>query len=304
MSLAHQVTPPPDLRLKIKKIAVFTDFSKGADAALEYAAIFARANKASITLAHAYVPPIAALTAPEMPLAYQAQILDDVSQNLESRLRSQTKSPFLYGINCSILLHIGGTQDLLEALSDADLIVIGTSGGSGLEKVALGSTAEAVFRSSTVPVFTVGPHCPSGSKAPAAIKTVLYATDFSPGAEIALPYAVSIASEHEAKLVLLHVKGDKDAVFSFERAMASAEPLERLQKLAESIGSKYKPVCVVGFGTPDAIILEEAQKHKADLIVMGARGSGALSGIVSHFGGGTAYKVAAHATCPVLTIRK
>jgi nucleotide-binding universal stress UspA family protein len=303
MSMAHQVTTPLDLRKKIERIAVLTDFSKGADAALEYAAIFARTYNSAIVLAHAYLPPTAALATPETTLVYD--LFDDVRRSLESRLTNQTKASSLHGISCTTLLHVGGTQDLLEALSNADLIVVGTSGGSGLEKVTLGSTAETVFRSSHIPVLTVGPRCPSGGEAPSTIKTILYATDFSPGAEIALRYAVSMAREDEGELILLHVKGAKDTPFSFDRAMSSAEPLERLHKLvSDDMGLKHKPVVNVGFGTPDAVILEEASAHHANLIVMGARGMGALSGVISHFGGGTAYKVATHATCPVLTIRK
>lgn len=202
------------------------------------------------------------------------------------------------------MLCVGGTQDLLDALTNADLIVVGTSGGRGLEKAAFGSTAEAVFRSAKVPVLTVGPHSQSGSKASGTIQAVLYATDFSSGVEIALPYAILIAKEHEVELILLHVKDDKDVPFSFERAMASAEPLERLHKLIlDDTALARKPIPVVAFGKPEKVILEEAQKHHADLIVMGARGIGALIDVVSHFGGGTAYRVAADATCPVLTIR-
>jgi nucleotide-binding universal stress UspA family protein len=302
MSVVHQVAPgrAPDLRLKIRKIAVFTDFSKGSDAALKNAAILARAYNASIVLAHAFIPP---LTAPETPFAHE--LFDDVRQSLVGRLATETTAPFLHDINCISLLSIGGTQDLLGAVSDADLIVVGASGGSGFKKVALGSTAEAIFRSSHIPVLTVGPHCLSSGEAPSPVKTVLYATDFSPGADIALPYAVSMARTHEAELMLLHVRDSKDAPFSFDQAMASVDPLERLHKLSlDDNGLKYKPIFTVGFGTPDAIILEEAIAHNAGLIVMGARGAGAFSGVVSHFGGGTAYRVAARAICPVLTIRK
>jgi|SRR5579883_407651 nucleotide-binding universal stress UspA family protein len=300
MATTQQITPAP--KLKIEKIAVLTDFSKGADAALEYAATFARAYDASIVLVHAYVPPTAAWAAPEMILVYET--LDEVRQSLEDRLHNLTKASFLHGIHCTTMLRVGGTQDLLDAVSDADLVVVGTAGGSGLEKAALGSTAEAIFRSSTIPVLTVGPHCPCNGKAAVAIKTILYATDFSSGAGIALAYATSIAREQQAELILLHVKDDEGVPFTFERTMASAEPLEKLQKLSPEKGLPSRPLCTVRFGAPDKIILEEAKKHDANLIVMGARGAGALAGLISHFGGGTAYKVAANATCPVLTIRK
>ncbi len=301
MTAVPRVTPPA--KLKIEKIAVLTDFSKNADIALRGAATFARGYKAGLVIAHAYTPPTYAFAAPEMAFSYQ--VLEDVRQSLESRLLSQTEAPFLRGINCTTVLHAGGTLDLLDDLADVDLIVVGTAGETGLEKAVLGSTAEAIFRASSIPVLTVGPHCHCSGEREIAVRTLLYATDFSPGAEIGFRYAASIVREHGAAFVLLHVKDDQDASFTFERAMASAEPLEKLEKLlADHADLKPRADCIVGFGAPEAVILEEAKTHKADLIVIGARGAGVFTSALSHFAGGTAYKVAARATCPVLTIRK
>jgi nucleotide-binding universal stress UspA family protein len=137
------------------------------------------------------------------------------------------------------------------------------------------------------------------------INTILYATDFPYVSSLALPYALSIAREHSAKLVLLHVSREKDVPFSFDRGMASAEPLEHLRKLVPGeIDLECQPTYVVAFGTPEERILREAKKQHADMIVVGARGTSRLASAISHLGGGTAYRVAADADCPVLTIRQ
>ena len=168
----------------------------------------------------------------------------------------------------------------------------------------MGSTAETIFRSSTVPVLTVGPNCRCHGSEAIVLNTILYATDFSPVADLALPYAFSIAREHQAHLVLLHVAHEKDVPFSFDRAMAGAEPLEHLRKLVhEGIGLERQASYVVGFGNPATTIIQEAKSEQADLIVVGARGPSSLASAISHLGGGTAYRVAADADCPVLTIR-
>jgi nucleotide-binding universal stress UspA family protein len=87
--------------------------------------------------------------------------------------------------------------------------------------------------------------------------------------------------------------------------MASAEPLEKLRRLiTDSPGPKCTTKFVIGFGTPAAVIVEEAAMRNASVIVMGDRGAGAFASAVSHFRGGTAYRVVANADCPVLTIRK
>ncbi len=300
MVTAHPVSPLS--QVKIETIAVLTDFSSGAEMALRCAVEFARAYHAGLVLAHAYNP-ISAFVTPEAALAYEP--LDDMRKAMQDRLLGQTEASFLQGVNCTTLLSMGEALNLLEDLKHVELIVVGTSGEAGFVKAAIGSTAERIFRSSTIPVLTVGPYCRCTGKGEATLKTVLYTTDFSPGAEVALPYAVSLARKNEAQLVLLHVKGDKDVPFTFDRAMASEEPMARLRNLVPGDADLHKsPTCFVGFGIPDAVILDEATSRNADLIVMGARGTGALTSIVSHFGGGTAYKVAASAKCPVLTIRK
>ena len=83
----------------------------------------------------------------------------------------------------------------------------------------------------------------------------------------------------------------------------SENALEQLRKLVHGeIGLERQASYVVAFGTPAATIIQEARNEQADLIVVGARGPSHASA-VSHFGGGTAYRVAADADCPVLTIR-
>jgi nucleotide-binding universal stress UspA family protein len=299
MATAHQAKTLT--HLQIAKIAVLTDLSENAANSLRFAAAIARGHEASIVLAHAYMPSSCAYAAPEAEMVLQS--LDAERQRLKTRLLDEARVPFLRGIRCAVLLIEGTPKDLLEKLKDADLIVVGTSGERGLGKATLGSTAEAIFRSSSVPVLTVGPHCNCRGAEETALNTVLYATDFSAGAAIALPYALSIAEEQGAQLVLLHVASDKNVPFSFDRSMASAEPLEALHRLVpNSAGLKSQPMCIVGFGMPNAVIIGKARNLQAGVIVMGARGAGRFSSVVSHFGGGTAYEVAANAECPVLTV--
>ena len=165
----------------------------------------------------------------------QVKLIDEALAHWRERLRAsllnQTKAIYLQDIECTVLLHEGTPRELLEALRDADLIVVGTSGRTGLQKINLGSTAEEIFRSSTIPVLTVGPYCGCSGTEEMTIETVLYATNFSSGEDAALSYALSLAGEHDASLILLHAVNDEDMLFSFERTMASAEPLEKLRLL-------------------------------------------------------------------------
>src|SRR5271163_2489422 len=176
---------------KIRTVAVLTDFSENAENALRFAARIARRARANIVLAHAEIPPPCIFAAPEVKLIYDA--LAHWRERLGLSLRNLTNSIYLRNIGCSVLLHEGSPGELLRDFRDADLIVVGTSGKTGLQKVSLGSTAEEIFRSSAIPVLTVGPHCSCSGADELRIETVLYATDFSAGANAALSYAQSIA---------------------------------------------------------------------------------------------------------------
>lgn len=300
MATARQVIT--DIEMKISKIAVLTDFSDNAEVAVHYAAKIARAYGASLILAHAYLPPGYAYAAPDVALVFQA--FADLRRSLEDRLLSQTETPPLHDLKCSVVLREGAPRELLADLKDVDLVVVGTAGATGIEKTALGSTAEAIFRSSTCPVLTVGPRCHRDLTSTNRRGTILFATDFSGVSAKAARYASSFARKNATGLIFLHVVDDKDVQFSFERSMASAEPLEKLLHLIpDNIEVLQSPRCTIGFGSPDAAILEEAKKNDAELIVLGARGIGSLTSLATHFIGGTAYKVAANAECPVLTIR-
>ena len=84
-----------------------------------------------------------------------------------------------------------------------DLLVIGTTGRTGLGKVLLGSVAEEAIRESSCPVLAVGPRAPSDENV--HVQNILYATDFSTDSLLAAPYALSFAEKFRARLSLLHV---------------------------------------------------------------------------------------------------
>ena len=179
---------------------MLTDFSQNADTALRFAAAFARGYGADIVLGHAYLPASCAYAAPKVKLVYQS--LDASRKRWADQLLSKIEAAHLSDIKCTAVLHQGTPKELLKELGKVDLIVVGTSGVKGVEKAALGSTAETIFRSSMVPVLTVGPNYPLPRRPEALVlNTILYATDLSSVQDLALPYAFSIAREHHAHLV-------------------------------------------------------------------------------------------------------
>ena len=89
-----------------------------------------------------------------------------------------------------------------------------------------------------------------------------------------MPYAISLAEENGAKLILLHVEKDpgEDKRNPQEKESA-AEILRQLDGLVPSQVGQYRPIPSCSVGQPAEAILEAAKERQADLIVLGVRGA-------------------------------
>ena len=85
----------------------------------------------------------------------------------------------------------------------ADLIVMGSHGTNGFERLLLGSVTDEVLRKAGCPVLVVPPRANATSRLP--FTHLLCPVDFSPASRTGLALACSIAQEADAKLTLLHV---------------------------------------------------------------------------------------------------
>ncbi|HTZ59623.1 MAG TPA: universal stress protein [Acidobacteriaceae bacterium] len=284
---------------QIESIAVLTDLSANMAAPLSFASSLAQQNHASIVLAHAYIPLPSAFAAPTAALVEKS--LEVERRHLADALEKEQRD-FFPGIRSTHVLVEGSPKDMLTQLKGADLIVVGTSGTRGLEKVAFGSTAEAVFRSSAVPVLTVGPHCSCSSNDPEKLPTVLFATDFMAGVEQAISYALLLAHQQHARLVLLNAAATQEVPPALDQEAAKEARRAALEELLpQDYGLTPAPICVVEFGTPSQVILDQARSWNATMIVMGAHPSH-FAHAASHTSGGLAYHVAAAAQCPVFIV--
>ena len=87
----------------------------------------------------------------------------------------------------------------------ADLVVMGTHGRSGFERLVLGSVTERVLRKSACPVLTVPKGIPDVATPPVLFNRIVCAVDFSDCSMHALNYAMSLAQEADAHLTVVHV---------------------------------------------------------------------------------------------------
>jgi len=195
----------------------------------------------------------------------------------------------------TIVVTEGGVVNEITRLGKqyrADLLVIGTHAVEAAQKLAFGSTAEALFRHVGIPVLTVGPHV---QRCRDRFASILLPTDLEPHSFRAAQYAVSLAEESAAKLTLLHVVENEESVEFHQTAGLRMEQL-----VQEDAALWCEPVFRTYVGDPAETILATAAQVNADLIVMAVTHSRPLA---DHATWSIASKVVCHAECPVLTVR-
>ena len=282
-----QATRPQHIALA--NVLVSTDFSPASHTALLYALSLARRYGASLYLAH---------------VVHQRNSPDSPNSAVENAWREGQRlttdllvSGQLRGIHHKLLVGQGEIWEGLAPMiaeNHVDLLVVGTRGRSGIAKMLMGSVAELIFRQATCPVLTVGPHTVEPSDREDALRRILYATDFTPQSLHALDYAISLARQYDAQLVLLNVVNE-EALSQGTRDQAEA----RLRALV--MAGTLKHEVVVSAGAPAPRILDVAQEMRPDLIVLGV--THPQTGAIAVRRWSVAAEVTANAACPVLTVR-
>lgn len=139
-----------------RQILVPIDFSDGSNRAISQAVQLAGALGASIELFHAYQLPVFAL--PDSSVTVSPTYVADLTDRAQKELDRQRDRLAAEGLTVTTQLLEGNPADAIVERATAlkaQMIVIGTHGRSGFRRFLLGSTAERVVRTSTVPVLTV-----------------------------------------------------------------------------------------------------------------------------------------------------
>jgi nucleotide-binding universal stress UspA family protein len=288
-------------RVTLKNILFLTDFSEPSEAALPFAVAIAREFGATIHALHILVPSPYIYTSPgtsSISIAAEEDNAQVEMQHVEARLA---------GVPHELIVRreVGIWPALERAIADcsADLIVLGTHGRTGAQKLFLGSAAEEILRRVQVPVLTIGPGVRNGTHNGAHFQRVLFATDFTSESVTAARYAVSLAEENQARLILLHVvRGFEADAKTSPKDRSVANIMYRLYSLTPKDAELWcRPEAVVEHGEPAARILEAAKQRNADLVVIGV---GAAVGFgTTHLETSIAHKIVAHAPCAVLTVK-
>lgn len=278
--------------VSLKTVLVASDWSDASLNAVNYAKAIAERFGSHIVLVHVGDPlnPII--------VGEAAWIEDDSTIRMEQQVEAAGIALRAEGFSAEAVSSYGDVRGEIQTLAknhDVDLIILGTHGRRGLNRLFWGSEAEGIIRISDRPVLTVGPSIGLATTEAWAPKNILCATTLSPAAARVVAYGYMLAQTTGASFSLLSVEhpqrlpSDKDWRI-FEDAIAATLPTERAQLRIHQLLSGKEPA---------ADIVDFAKTSKSDLIVMGAKSSILLS---THFSGGLLAQVLIGAPCPVLTI--
>jgi nucleotide-binding universal stress UspA family protein len=290
---------------KVKNILYLTDFSEPSEAALPFATTLGRGYSAKVYALHVLIPASYAYMTPGLI----AVVIEAAEENAQAEM--QRVESRLAGLEHQTLVERGievwpAVRRAIED-DDVDLIVLGTHGRTGAEKLLLGSVAEEIFRRSPVPVLTIGPGVRSSVHTGGRFRRVLFATDFTPESLAGAPYAVTLAEENKARLLLLLVMRKPHSVNESDKRLCEMSVAEAMHRLYEIVPQdaklEFPPQVAVEYGEHADRIVEVAKQRDADLIVIGVRSAADHLGAATHLERATAHKVVAYAACPVLTVR-
>jgi len=182
-------------------------------------------------------------------------------------------------------------------IEPAKLVLMGSHGSKGFERLLLGSVAEELARESAVASLIVGPNCVQNFDNFARFRTVLFATDLSDTSFAPLELLRTLNASLGTKVFVVHAfqAYGAEATERYSQRMCAADLIK-----TNLTGIPLAGVAVEE-GHPPVVIRRFAELFNADAIVLGLRRGGEYSRAATHLRSLTS-KIIAVATCPVLTV--
>ena len=285
-----------------RSIVCPVDFSDHSRLALKYAEAIALRANSSLTVVFANDPLLVAAAAAAL---HDRRLARRSGAELKTFVDKTLNAESQRKLNVTTQAAVGTPRDvILKAASRvrADLIVLGTHGLTGADRLVLGSTTHAVLQNTKIPVLAVprGQHAPSASWPGGKI---VAAIELDPDAPKEVDIAAGVADWFGASLVLLHVVSALATPLWFEADLSVLESTRlkqaqsRLDKLAIAARRRVSTETRVIQGKIADEIAAFVSKSDAGLLVTG------LADQTGWFGsrrGSISYHVLSHATVPVL----
>lgn len=275
----------------MKKILVLTDFSDQAENALHVATQIAQKNEGAIFLLHV-IPVIAPVELISSKSSVEASIeekyMEYVRESAQDRLKKlqgkYTSTAMQTIISEGDLFKV--TRQFLEE-NEVDLIVMGTTGASGLDEVLVGSNTEKIVRHSKAPVLSLRREVEDFQ-----LKKIVFATTLKEDQVEALKVVQKVQNLFDASLDLLFI----NTPYYF---LETNEMEERAAKLAEQTDLKNYKVVAYSSVHEELGIQKYTDSIGADLVALATH---QRKGISRYFWGSITEDAVNHMTRPILSI--
>lgn len=277
----------------MKKILVPVDFSQHSEYAMEVAAIIAKRQNTEIIAVHMMGLSDAVLTKDESKEVFEAVYYMKLA---EKRFAEFLDKDYLEGIKVTDAVHNYKNFSELNDLAlefEADLIVMGSHGSSGLKEVFVGSNTEKVVRTSEIPVLVIKHRIENFNP-----QLGVFACDFLENSIGAYQRAQKLFDVLGIKMQRLYVNlaGDfrstreiEKRILHFLKSAGEENPLEILNKVIQ-----YNEYSV------EAGIFGYSQVSNADIIALPTHGR---QGLAHFFSGSIGEDVVNHSNLPVMTFK-
>jgi nucleotide-binding universal stress UspA family protein len=276
----------------MKKIIVPIDFSEHSEFALKVAAKFAKRNDAEMLALHMLEMSDVLLTTDDQE---QHQKVVFFLKLAEQRFEEFLKKEYLDGVNVTpIVKHFKVFSEVNDVAQEheADLIVMGSHGASGIKEFFVGSNTEKVVRNAEIPVLVVKNDLPSIN-----FDNVVFATDFAE--ECIKPYlnASKMFDSLGSDMKLLYVNQPNE---NFRSSVEIEQRIaEFLQKADGNLANLDKVAYQADYSVEQGV-LNYANKLGADLIAIPTHGR---KGVTHFFSGSIGEDIANHSALPVITFK-
>jgi nucleotide-binding universal stress UspA family protein len=285
-------------------ILVPTDFSETANKALKVAVELSKKHGSKLILLHMLeiskhlLPDNMILTNDVQPSNLTHS--DDLPEAIfymklaQKRFADIRELPFMEGVDYqeAVQNHID-FKGVIETAKkhEADLLIMGSHGTSGIEEIFVGSNTEKIVRYSDIPVLVI-----KDGNEHFKLENVVFASDFTDEAVSPFKKASSLFSALGAKIKLVYVNTPGDYF------MSSPEMLTKVKSFLNKSGNTelVDGVTFVSDYTVEKGILNFASQNEIDAIAVATHGRTGISHFLS---GSITEDIANHSTKPVVTFR-
>lgn len=272
----------------MKRILVPTDFSIQAENALKVACKLARKNDAIIYLMHSMEMPLHLATDGDKGQLPEALFFIKMAENRFAELMDR---PFLEDVTVQDIIAQGELYKDIQLVvdkHDIDLIVMGSHGASGFKEMFIGSNAEKVVRTSSIPVLVI-----KNSHEEFEITDLVFACDLTEECKKPFVNAMRFAEAFGATTHLLYI----NTPGGFK---TTSQTHQMLNDFVQGTTADKYTLNVYNDLSVEKGVLNFASENNAQLIGISTHGR---KGLAHFFNGSISEDMVNHAKMPVLTFK-